>query len=376
MKPLDYLQQEDSHLTRFRTLLPVLLIFAAFGLISSGSASASTPTLYTNGFETDIAGWFTPTRVASGSLAADGISSASGAFHANATTDYTSWNGYTTEFPAAGYKTAIDVYLNPGNPGYVNDTRFDWTSAVSTPAGAHRRDFVFNAGFYNNVDSTGSAPRFVISASNNAGRGGADPENPGRNPIAITTPGWYTLQHSFHNDGSGVLAVDLSIITPNGTTLHTWSLSDPTDVIGATVGGNRYGWFATNEFPYLAIDNTRLLAAWPFAGFYSPVNNDALNTVKAGAAVPVKFSLGGDRGLAIMATGSPSSQTVNCDTGDPVDAIEETVTAGGSSLSYDTATSTYVYVWKTQKAWAGTCRELTVELIDGTTHTATFKLLK
>ena len=39
----------------------------------------------------------------------------------------------------------------------------------------------------------------------------------------------------------------------------TWTLSDPSDVIGSTVGGNRYGWFVTNEFPFLAFDNSALI---------------------------------------------------------------------------------------------------------------------
>jgi len=72
----------------------------------------------------------------------------------------------------------VNIYLDI-SPPYMsgsllpspNDTRFDWSSAVSTPSCAHRRDFVFNAGFYTDADATGAGPRFVISASTNAGRG-------------------------------------------------------------------------------------------------------------------------------------------------------------------------------------------------------------
>ena len=45
--------------------------------------------------------------------------------------------------------------------------------------------------------------------------------------------------------------------------------------------------------------------------------------------------------------------------------ISWTTTAGESSLGYDTATDTYHYVWKTDKAWKGTCRKLIVGLDDG-----------
>ena len=162
-------------------------------------------------------------------------------------------------FPAGGYTTSIDVYLNleAGNP---NDTRFDWSSAINMADGSHRRDFVFNAGFYDDTDTTGTGPRFVISASNNATRSGAFPKNPVRDPFAIVETGWYTFAHHFHNAGLGVLAVDLSITTLNGDPVHTWHLSDPTDIIGTTVGGHSYGWFVIQEFPVLAIDNVSLLS--------------------------------------------------------------------------------------------------------------------
>jgi hypothetical protein len=104
------------------------------------------------------------------------------------------------------------------------------------------------------------------------------------------------------------------------------------------------------------------------------VNNPPVtNRANAGKAIPVKFSLGGDEGLSILAIGSPSSRKVACDTNSPLDVIEQTVTAGESGLSYDAASGVYTYVWKSNKAWKGTCRQLTVTLADGTAHTADFR---
>ena len=111
---------------------------------------------------------------------------------------------------------------------------------------------------------------------------------------------------------------------------------------------------------------------YPFAGFFAPIDKDALNVLKAGQGAPLRFSLGGDHGLAILAAGSPSSRPVQCDSSLPSDPVEQTVTAGASGLSYDAATDVYAYTWKTDKAWAGTCRELTVTLIDATSHSALF----
>ena len=52
------------------------------------------------------------------------------------------------------------------------------------------------------------------------------------------------------------------------------------------------------------------------------------------------------------------------------------MTAGNSSLSFDPLTDQYNYVWKTEKSWGGTCRQLVVKLNDGTEHIANFKFTK
>jgi CSLREA domain-containing protein len=114
--------------------------------------------------------------------------------------------------------------------------------------------------------------------------------------------------------------------------------------------------------------------AYSWTGFFQPVDNPPLmNAAKAGRAIPVKFSLGGDQGLDIFDTGYPRSRQIDCDTSASADGVEQTVTAGSSSLSYDPIADQYIYVWKTAKAWANTCRELVVRLDDSTEHLANFK---
>ena len=111
-----------------------------------------------------------------------------------------------------------------------------------------------------------------------------------------------------------------------------------------------------------------------FFGFFSPVDNlPVFNEMKAGRSVPVKFSLSGNKGLNIFAADSPNSVQIACDTGAPVAEVEETSTAGSSNLTYDATSDRYHYVWKTESAWANTCRQLNVVLNDGTTHSAKFK---
>jgi len=116
---------------------------------------------------------------------------------------------------------------------------------------------------------------------------------------------------------------------------------------------------------------------YDFSGFFPPVDNPpTLNGVKAGRAIPVKFSLNGDQGLNIFDTGFPVSQPIDCAASAPLDDVEETTTAGSSSLSYDATTDQYVYVWKTDKGWVGTCRQLIIQLNDGTAHVAYFNFAK
>jgi hypothetical protein len=116
-------------------------------------------------------------------------------------------------------------------------------------------------------------------------------------------------------------------------------------------------------------------------GFFQPIDNlDAngnyvLNKAKAGSTVPVKFSLGGDQGLGIFASGYPQSASVACSSSSS-DAIEEYSTATVSGLKYDPVADQYIYNWKTDSKWAGSCRQLIVKLSDDTYHRANFNFLK
>jgi hypothetical protein len=116
---------------------------------------------------------------------------------------------------------------------------------------------------------------------------------------------------------------------------------------------------------------------YDWSGFAAPVDTgDVVNSVKAGGAVPVKFSLAGDQGTAVLAAGSPTVTFGACSPSAPIDAIEQTVTAGASGLQYDPVSDQYTYVWKTDKSWAGKCATLSLQLDDGTTHTALFTFVK
>ncbi len=231
-------------------------------LFSPGATAAPAPYAYFNGFENvndtsppapanSTEAVIDATRVASGT---GGIASSTGSWYGSAAVNsgaFSRLGGYSLVFPTGGYTTSADIYLDVAQSTPLADLRFDWSSAISRPdldlggLTQHRRDFVFNVG----TDGLGG---FVMTASNNAGRGGANPADPGRSPFTVTTSGWYTFTHHFYDNGSGVLAVDMTISDSSGV-LHSWTLSDPSDVIGTTVGGNRYSWLVNNELP-LALD--------------------------------------------------------------------------------------------------------------------------
>ena len=120
--------------------------------------------------------------------------------------------------------------------------------------------------------------------------------------------------------------------------------------------------------------NFAIVEPYAFGGFRSPVDGGGTrNAAKAGSAIPIKFSLGGDRGMGIFAIGSPGSARVTCDTAAPIDEIEETATSGASTLSYSAGSDTYQYVWRTDKAWKGSCRMLTLTFGDGSEAQALFQ---
>src|SRR6187401_787878 len=102
---------------------------------------------YFQGFETDTGGWSVgANRVASGT---NGVTSLQGAFHGQDLTPtagdaFNNWGGYSSVFPAGGYRTIVYVHLDMATAS-PNDTRFDFSSAINNTGGTFRRDFVFNA---------------------------------------------------------------------------------------------------------------------------------------------------------------------------------------------------------------------------------------
>ncbi|MBR9920909.1 MAG: HYR domain-containing protein, partial [Bacteroidetes bacterium] len=103
-------------------------------------------------------------RVLSGT---NGIASAEGGAHGVITPSgdpqtgvFTRMGGYQSDFNS-GFTTSLDVYIDLNDPAVLADTYgWDLSSAVSDPAGNHRRDFIFHT-------ASNAAGEVLVGGSNN-----------------------------------------------------------------------------------------------------------------------------------------------------------------------------------------------------------------
>jgi Tol biopolymer transport system component len=200
--------------------------------------------------------------------------------------------------------------------------------------------------------------------------GDPEPTDTTNPTIAITSP----ADGAHHLLGTSLIADFACADEGGGSGLATCAgaVADGTPLDTSTVGPHRFTVTATDNAGNDASLTHDYRIVYPFGGFQAPVDGEpTLNTAKAGSVIPVKFTLGGDQGLGILADGSPTSSVFDCATSADLDEIEQTESVG-SGLSYDPDTGAYKYNWKTSKDWAGTCRAFDLELADGTHHQALF----
>lgn len=93
--------------------------------------------------------------------------------------------------------------------------------------------------------------------------------------------------------------------------------------------------------------------------------------VNAGSNVPVTFSLNGFKGFDIY-DAPPASQQISCFDKTPIGSLQPIQTFP-SEPNYNSLFDIYLTTWKTEAAWAGTCRRLTLTFNDGTTKTMDYR---
>jgi hypothetical protein len=162
--------------------------------------------------------------------------------------------------------------------------------------------------------------------------------------------------------GSGVASCAGTVA--NGAPIDTDSFGQHTfEVTSSDNAGNR----ATKVVTYSV--------AYSFDGFLWPVKNPPkVNKWKAGVPVPIRFSLDGFRGPKPEADGYPRS--TRCGGGDTEVIARAAKKKKKPMFTYVRGRDQYVMLWKTDKKWAGSCREFVLMLDDGSVHTAQFQFKK
>ena len=168
---------------------------------------------------------------------------------------------------------------------------------------------------------------------------------------------------------------------PNGSGVATCqgSVADGAALDTSAAGAKTFEVSATDNAGNHASKSVSYNVAYDFEGFLWPLENlPQVNRWKAGRPVPVRFSLGSYRGPAPVAAGYPKVAPVACGTGAQPAGAQK---ASGSwkklsAIQSKHGGATYRFLWKTERKWAGGCRQLVLKLNDGTLHRAEFQFMR
>jgi large repetitive protein len=297
-----------------------------------------------------------------------------------------------TDATPASYTWFVDttapdttITAHPSNPSGSSSASFSFGGTDNhSAAGALTFRCELDGGGFGSCSSPKSysglgdgSHTFKVKATDEAGNTDATPDSftwtvDTTGPsITLTTP----PNGATYTQGQ-VVNAGYSCSDSSGVATCIGTVANLAQINTATIGSKSFTVNATDALGNASSLTHNYSVVYNFSGFFSPVDNPPIcNVVKAGQAVPIKFSLHGNQGMNIFAAASPSSQPGTC-SGLASDPLEETATAGQSTLNYDAQADQYAYVWKTEKSWSGTARLLTVTLADGTKHLARFTFTK
>ncbi len=323
----------------------------------------------------------------------DGLGS--GAIAIQYTVDGSGTRSYTGPFPIATSGPHTVTYRAVDLTGLIETTKtLTFTSDGYAPSSKATLTPSTITGFYSNPTTV------TLSATDNVGGsgvasieylldGGSWTTYSG--PFPVSGNGSHTVQFhatdnagnvepvrtkSFTIDGAGP-NISISSPTSGGTYMlgasvtPDYSCTDiasgvasctgPATVDTSTIGPKTYTVNAADNAGNTSSLTASYNVVWPFSWSSPPSKGDA------GKDLAIKFKLGGNRGLDVLAAGSPTSGQVNCSSGAAIGS--QSATTG--SLSY--SGGTYTYNWKTQSGWKNTCRKFTLTLDDGSVNTLTIQ---
>jgi len=251
------------------------------------------------------------------------------------------------------------------------DVTFTWdcTDALSGPASPADSKVV----------STEGAAQMVIGACMDLADNVASDTQSGINvdrtnpAISITTPAdgaTYLLNAAVNADYNCTDA-------PSGVQSCNGPVASGAPVNTASVGNKQFAVNASDVADNSASSTHNYSVHYVFSGFANPIGPmPMVNVVKAGRTVPIKYYLQDASSAFITNLASfvsLMSAPIACDSEAPGVLAEETDAAGSTAIRYDAAANQFIYNWKTDASWAGTCRALQLTLSDGTQRLAVFR---
>ncbi|HSL12574.1 MAG TPA: M14 family zinc carboxypeptidase [Actinomycetota bacterium] len=215
-----------------------------------------------------------------------------------------------------------------------------------TGDGSHTVEF-FSTDLAGNVEATKSVT-FDVDAT--------------KPTITLTTPadnGQYVL-------GSTVAADFECADNLSGVASCVGTVASGSSIDTSTIGFKTFSVNASDNAGNAESKTVTYNVHWPFSGSRPPFG--VVNQWQAGMSFPVKFSLGGNRGLNVFAAGFPKSKVCGAD--------DSTLQSTTASEPFAYADGQYTYSWKTEKGWRDSCRELVLRFVDNTEQRATFQFKK
>jgi hypothetical protein len=151
------------------------------------------------------------------------------------------------------------------------------------------------------------------------------------------------------DSGSGLATASTGTLTFDTSRVGTFTVAAPVarDRVGQSAAPAECTYRVVYDFSWRA-----------------PFDEDETNEVDAGNIVPVRFSLVGDHGLAVL-DGEPQL-VPSSDCSWWRNRITETVPASTPNLAYSAVGDRYTWVLRSNASWRGDCRELVLRLNDGT----------
>jgi hypothetical protein len=190
-------------------------------------------------------------------------------------------------------------------------------------------------------------------------------------PPTLTLPSDITAEATGPSGAAVIYSASASDLVDGSVAVNCSPASGSTFAPGTTT----VNCSATDAAGNTANGTFKVIVTFNWAGFFQPVDNKALNGMKAGSTVPMKWQVSDGSGgyissLSIVA--KVQSGVQQCSASAPVDNLEEYAT-GGTQLRYDSTSQQYIYNWQSPKK-PGYCFQVDIVLTDGTHHVAQFQL--